>query len=116
MSLRNLENRLRKGLPSRITTIKRGNTMAEEFGTEKIGALVDSVARITELLIVNLKDGIQISDTMIIPSLIQEAMTAKDSIPGIENEIADLSMEEIGYVVGLLTNRILKVITNIKSK
>lgn len=116
MSLKNLENRLKKHLASKPNLITyKGEVMSAAVGTEKLSALVDSLGRIAELLIINLKDGVQISDTLIIPSLIQEGMVAGSAIPGIKEEIDDLSLEEIGFVVGILTNRILKVIGNVKT-
>lgn len=116
MSISNLEKKLKKSLSSKPNlTIIKGEVMTEEKGTEKISALVDSLGRIAELLIVNLKDGVQISDTLIIPSLIQEGVVAVSAIPGIKEEIDDLSLEEIGFVVGMLTNKILTVISNVKS-
>ena len=124
MSVKNLRKRMQdsKTLIQPVMTgiqtfnnSKKGPMMKQgEFGTESLTRVIDSLGRIAEVLILNLKDGIQLSDTLIIPSLIQEAFVVSQEVPELKHELSELSNEEIGFAVGYLTNTVLKVIMKVK--
>ena len=123
MSLSNFRKRIQDSkvfIAPMITGVSMLNNEEEfsmkqgEYGTSALTATMDALGRIAEVLILNLKDGIQLSDTLIIPTLIQEIFVASHNIPELQKEISELSPEEIGFAVGYLTNTVLKVVMKVK--
>ena len=80
--------------------------MPEQHGTKHIKGIIDALGDIVEIGVNAFKDGVQITDVRFIPSAIGKITKIFGLFPNAIKEIKDLSMEEIGEVIGVFVERL----------
>lgn len=99
--------------------IKRDTTMEaleQKLGTKQIEKVMADLADVVASVLVAVKDGIQVTDAFIIPTLISKTVSILDNSKEASEELQDLTIEEISYLIGILAQKVLKVFVATKAK
>ena len=99
--------------------IKRDTTMEaleQKLGTKQIEKVMADLADVVASVLVAVKDGIQVTDAFIIPTLITKVVSIMENSKEASEELQDLSIEEISYLIGILAQEVLKVFVATKTK
>ena len=99
--------------------IKRDTTMEaleQKLGTKQIEKVMADLADVVASVLVAVKDGIQVTDAFIIPTLISKTVSILDNSKEASEELQDLTIEEISYLIGILAQEVLKVFVATKAK
>lgn len=99
--------------------IKRDTTMEaleQKLGTKQIEKVMADLADVVASVLVAVKDGIQVTDAFIIPTLITKVVSIMESSKEASEELQDLTIEEISYLIGILAQEVLKVFVATKAK
>jgi uncharacterized membrane protein len=90
--------------------------LEQKYGTKKIDAVMASLADIVASILGALKDGLQVTDAFILPTLITKVVGIMENSKEASEELQDLTIEEISYLIGILAQEVLKVFVATKSK
>ena len=99
--------------------IRKDNKMSEleqKYGTKKIEVIMASLADVVASILGAVKDGLQVTDAFIIPTLITKVVGIMENSKEASEELQDLSIEEISYLIGILAQEVLKVFVATKKK
>ena len=99
--------------------IKRDTTMEsleQKLGTKQIEKVMADLADVVASVISAVKDGLQVTDAFIIPTLITKVVSIMDNSKEASEELQDLTIEEISYLIGILAQEVLKVFVATKAK
>ena len=99
--------------------IKRDTTMEaleQKLGTKQIEKVMADLADVVASVLGAVKDGIQVTDAFIIPTLISKTVSILDNSKEVSKELQDLTIEEISYLIGILAQEVLKVFVATKAK
>ena len=92
--------------------IKRDTTMEalnEKLGTKQVEKVMSSLADVVASVLGAVKDGLQVTDAFIIPTLITKVVGIMENSKEASKELQDLTIEEISYLIGVLAQEVLKV-------
>ena len=92
--------------------IRKDNKMSEleqKYGTKKIEVIMASLADVVASILGAVKDGLQVTDAFIIPTLITKVVCIMENSKEASEELQDLTIEEISYLIGVLAQEVLKV-------
>jgi len=90
--------------------------LEQKYGTKKIETVMASLADIVASILGALKDGLQVTDAFILPTLITKVVGIMENSKEASEELQDLTIEEISYLIGILAQEVLKVFVATKSK
>ena len=99
--------------------IKRDTTMEalnEKLGTKQVEKVMSSLADVVASVLGAVKDGLQVTDSVIIPTLIMKVVSIMENSKEASEELQDLTIEEISYLIGILAQEVLKVFVATKTK
>ena len=99
--------------------IKRDTTMEaleQKLGTKQIEKVMADLADVVASVLGAVKDGIQVTDAVIIPTLIMKVVSIMENSKEASEELQDLTIEEISYLIGILAQEVLKVFVATKTK
>ena len=99
--------------------IKKDTTMEtlnEKLGTKQIEKVMADLADVVASVLVAVKDGLQVTDAFILPTLITKVVSIIENSKEASEELQDLSIEEISYLIGILAQEVLKVFVATKAK
>lgn len=92
--------------------IRKDSQMSEleqKYGTKKIEVIMASLADVVASILGAIKDGLQVTDAFIIPTLITKVVGIMENSKEASEELQDLTIEEISYLIGILAQEVLKV-------
>ena len=92
--------------------IRKDSQMSEleqKYGTKKIEVVMASLADVVASILSAVKDGLQVTDAFIIPTLITKVVGIMENSKEASEELQDLTIEEISYLIGILAQEVLKV-------
>ena len=92
--------------------IRKDSQMSEleqKYGTKKVETIMALLADIVASILGAVKDGIQVTDAFIIPTLITKVVSIMENSKEASEELQDLTIEEISYLIGILAQEVLKV-------
>ena len=92
--------------------IRKDSKMSEleqKYGTKKIEVVMASLADVVASILGAVKDGLQVTDAFIIPTLITKVVGIMENSKEASEELQDLTIEEISYLIGVLAQEVLKV-------
>ena len=92
--------------------IRKDSQMSEleqKYGTKKIEVIMASLADVVASILSAVKDGLQVTDAFIIPTLITKVVGIMENSKEASEELQDLTIEEISYLIGVLAQEVLKV-------
>ena len=92
--------------------IRKDSQMSEleqKYGTKKIEVIMASLADVVASILGAVKDGLQVTDAFIIPTLITKIVGIMENSKEASEELQDLTIEEISYLIGVLAQEVLKV-------
>ena len=92
--------------------IRKDSQMSEleqKYGTRKIEVIMASLADLVASILGAVKDGLQLTDAFIIPTLITKVVCIMENSKEASEELQDLTIEEISYLIGVLAQEVLKV-------
>ena len=92
--------------------IRKDSQMSEleqKYGTTKIEVVMASLADVVASILSAVKDGLQVTDAFIIPTLITKVVGIMENSKEASEELQDLTIEEISYLIGILAQEVLKV-------
>lgn len=92
--------------------IRKDSQMSEleqKYGTKKIEVIMASLADVVASILGAVKDGLQVTDAFIIPTLITKVVGIMENSKEASEELQDLTIEEISYLIGVLAQEVLKV-------
>ena len=92
--------------------IRKDSQMSEleqKYGTKKIEVIMASLADVVASILGAIKDGLQVTDAFIIPTLITKVVGIMENSKEASEELQDLTIEEISYLIGVLAQEVLKV-------
>ena len=92
--------------------IRKDSQMSEleqKYGTKKIEVIMASLADVVASILGAVKDGLQVTDAFIIPTLITKVVGIMENSKEASKELQDLTIEEISYLIGILAQEVLKV-------
>ena len=92
--------------------IRKDSQMSEleqKYGTKKIEVIMASLADVVASILGAVKDGLQVTDAFIIPTLITKVVSIMENSKEASKELQDLTIEEISYLIGILAQEVLKV-------
>ena len=92
--------------------IRKDSQMSEleqKYGTKKIEVIMASLADMVASILGAVKDGLQVTDAFIIPTLITKVVGIMENSKEASEELQDLTIEEISYLIGVLAQEVLKV-------
>ena len=92
--------------------IRKDSQMSEleqKYGTKKIEVIMASLADVVASILGAVKDGLQVTDAFIIPTLITKVVGNMENSKEASEELQDLTIEEISYLIGVLAQEVLKV-------
>lgn len=92
--------------------IRKDSQMSEleqKYGTKKIEVIMASLADVIASILGAVKDGLQVTDAFIIPTLITKVVGIMENSKEASEELQDLTIEEISYLIGVLAQEVLKV-------
>ena len=99
--------------------IRKDSQMSEleqKYGTKKIEVIMASLADVVASILGALRDGLQVTDAFIIPTLITKVVGIMENSKEASEELQDLTIEEISYLIGILAQEVLKVFVATKKK
>ena len=99
--------------------IRKDSQMSEleqKYGTKKIEVIMASLADVVASILGAVKDGLQVTDAFIIPTLITKIVGIMENSKEASEELQDLTIEEISYLIGILAQEVLKVFVATKKK
>ena len=99
--------------------IRKDSKMSEleqKYGTKKIEVVMASLADVVASILGAIKDGLQVTDAFIIPTLITKVVGIMENSKEASEELQDLTIEEISYLIGVLAQEVLKVFVATKKK
>lgn len=99
--------------------IRKDSQMSEleqKYGTKKIEVIMASLADVVASILSAVKDGLQVTDAFIIPTLITKVVGIMENSKEASEELQDLTIEEISYLIGVLAQEVLKVFVATKKK
>ena len=99
--------------------IKRDTTMEaleQKLGTKQIEKVMADLADVVASVLGAVKDGLQVTDAFIIPTLITKVVGIMENSKEASEELQDLTIEEISYLIGILAQEVLKVFVATKAK
>ena len=99
--------------------IRKDSQMSEleqKYGTKKIEVIMASLADVVASILGAVKDGLQVTDAFIIPTLITKVVGIMENSKEASEELQDLTIEEISYLIGILAQEVLKVFVATKAK
>ena len=99
--------------------IRKDSQMSEleqKYGTKKIEVIMASLADVVASILGAVKDGLQVTDAFILPTLITKVVSIMENSKEASEELQDLSIEEISYIIGILAQEVLKVFVATKTK
>ena len=99
--------------------IRKDSQMSEleqKYGTRKIEVIMASLADVVASILGAVKDGLQVTDAFIIPTLITKVVGIMENSKEASEEFQDLTIEEISYLIGVLAQEVLKVFVATKKK
>ena len=99
--------------------IRKDSQMSEleqKYGTRKIEVIMASLADVVASILGAVKDGLQVTDAFIIPTLITKVVGIMENSKEASEELQDLTIEEISYLIGVLAQEVLKVFVATKKK
>ena len=99
--------------------IKKDTTMEtlnEKLGTKQIEKVMANLADVVASVLGAVKDGLQVTDASILPTLITKVVSIMENSKEASEELQDLSIEEISYLIGILAQEVLKVFVATKTK
>ena len=99
--------------------IRKDSQMSEleqKYGTKKIEVIMASLADVVASILGAVKDGLQVTDAFIIPTLITKIVGIMENSKEASKELQDLTIEEISYLIGVLAQEVLKVFVATKKK
>ena len=99
--------------------IRKDSQMSEleqKYGTKKIEVIMASLADVVASILGAVKDGLQVTDAFIIPTLITKVVGIMENSKEASEELQDLTIEEISYLIGVLAQEVLKVFVATKKK
>ena len=99
--------------------IRKDSQMSEleqKYGTKKIEVIMASLADVVASILGAVKDGLQVTDAFIIPTLITQVVGIMENSKEASEELQDLTIEEISYLIGILAQEVLKVFVATKKK
>ena len=99
--------------------IRKDSQMSEleqKYGTKKIEVIMASLADVVASIRGAVKDGLQVTDAFIIPTLITKVVGIMENSKEASEELQDLTIEEISYLIGVLAQEVLKVFVATKKK
>ena len=97
--------------------IRKDSQMSEleqKYGTKKIEVIMASLADVVASILGAVKDGLQVTDAFIIPTLITKVVGIMENSKEASEELQDLTIEEISSLIGVLAQEVLKVIVATK--
>ena len=92
--------------------IRKDSQMSEleqKYGTKKIEVIMASLADLVASILGAVQDGLQLTDAFIIPTLITKVVGIMENSKEASEELQDLTIEEISYLIGVLAQEVLKV-------
>ena len=92
--------------------IRKDSQMSEleqKYGTKTIEVVMASLADVVASILSAVKDGLQVTDAFIIPTLITKVVGIMENSKEASEELQDLTIEEISYLIGILAQEVLKV-------
>ena len=92
--------------------IRKDSKMSEleqKYGTKTIEVVMASLADVVASILSAVKDGLQVTDAFIIPTLITKVVSIMENSKEASKELQDLTIEEISYLIGILAQEVLKV-------
>ena len=98
--------------------IKKDTTMEtlnEKLGTKQIEKVMANLADVVASVLGAVKDGLQVTDAFILPTLITKVVSIIENSKEASEELQDLSIEEISYLFGILAQEVLKVFVAMKT-
>ena len=99
--------------------IRKDSQMSEleqKYGTKKIEVIMASLADVVASILGAVKDGLQVTDAFIIPTLITKVVGIMENSKEASEEFQDLTIEETSYLIGVLAQEVLKVFVATKAK
>ena len=92
--------------------IRKDSQMSEleqKYGTKTIEVVMASLADVVASILSAVKDGLQVTDAFIIPTIITKVVGIMENSKEASEEFQDLTIEEISYLIGILAQEVLKV-------
>ena len=92
--------------------IRKDSKMSEleqKYGTKTIEVVMSALADVVASVLGALRDGLQVTDAFIIPTLITKVVGIMENSKEASKELQDLTIEEISYLIGILAQEVLKV-------
>ena len=99
--------------------IRKDSQMSEleqKYGTANIEKIMTQLADVVASILGAVKDGIQVTDAFIIPTVITKTVSIMELSDEASKELQDLTIEEISYLIGILAQEVLKVFVATKKK
>ena len=99
--------------------IRKDSQMSEveqKYSTANIEKIMTQLADIVASILGAVKDGIQVTDAFVIPTLITKTVSIMEQSDEASKELQDLTIEEISYLIGILAQEVLKVFVATKTK
>ena len=107
-----LNGKVKEQLDDINNIIRKDSQMSEleqKYSTANIEKIMTQLADIVASILGAVKDGIQVTDAFVIPTLITKTVSIMEQSDEASKELQDLTIEEISYLIGILAQEVLKV-------
>ena len=107
-----LNGKVKEQLDDINNIIRKDSQMSEleqKYSTANIEKIMTQLADIVVSILDAVKDGIQVTDAFVIPTLITKTVSIMEQSDEASKELQDLTIEEISYLIGVLAQEVLKV-------
>lgn len=114
-----LNSKVKEQLDDINNIIRKDSQMSEleqKYGTANIEKIMTQLADVVASILGAVKDGIQVTDAFIIPTVITKTVSIMELSDEASKELQDLTIEEISYLIGVLAQEVLKVFVATKKK
>lgn len=114
-----LNGKVKEQLDDINNIIRKDSQMSEleqKYSTANIEKIMTQLADIVASILGAVKDGIQVTDAFVIPTLITKTVSIMEQSDEASKELQDLTIEEISYLIGILAQEVLKVFVAAKTK
>ena len=114
-----LNGKVKEQLDDINNIIRKDSQMSEleqKYSTANIEKIMTQLADIVVSILGAVKDGIQVTDAFVIPTLITKTVSIMEQSDEASKELQDLTIEEISYLIGILAQEVLKVFVATKTK
>ena len=114
-----LNGKVKEQLDDINNIIRKDSQMSEleqKYSTANIEKIMTQLADIVVSILDAVKDGIQVTDAFVIPTLITKTVSIMEQSDEASKELQDLTIEEISYLIGILAQEVLKVFVATKTK